>query len=120
MTAIPLSAGLIIQLFYWVTFLICILTFFNYSGSNNCDKLLGKNSMAPALIMICVYIILMGLRPVHYSFGDTVNYAATYARTLPVFGEIDWHGEWLERVRQQRCYLQELFPSGCTFSFRYQ
>ncbi|MBR6986049.1 MAG: S1 RNA-binding domain-containing protein [Ruminococcus sp.] len=59
--------------------------------------------MVPALIMICVYIILMGLRPVHYFFGDTVNYAATYARTQPVFGEIDFQKEWLFALFRTWC-----------------
>lgn len=103
MTALPITATLLIQLFYWVTFIICLLTFFNYSGSGNCEKLLARNSMAPALIMICAYIILMGLRPVHYFFGDTVNYAATYARTQPVFGEIDFHKEWLFALFRTWC-----------------
>lgn len=103
MSALPISASLIIQSFYWVTFIICLLFFFNYSGSGNCDKLLTKNSMAPALIMICIYIIVIGLRPVHYLFGDTVNYAATYAMTLPVFGEIDFHGEWLFALFRTWC-----------------
>ena len=103
MSAIPIPAQMIIQLFYWVTFIICLFTFFNYSGSGSCDKLLEKNSMAPALIMICVYIIVTGLRPVHYMFGDTVNYAATYARTMPVFGEIDFHKEWLFALFRTWC-----------------
>ena len=103
MTALPITATLLIQLFYWVTFIICLLTFFNYSGSGNCEKLLARSSMVPALIMICVYIILMGLRPVHYFFGDTVNYAATYARTQPVFGEIDFQKEWLFALFRTWC-----------------
>lgn len=103
MTAIPISANLIIQLFYWVTFIICLLTFFNYSGSGSCDKLMAKNSMVPTLIMVFLYIIVTGLRPVHYMFGDTVNYAATYARTQPVFGEIDLHKEWLFALFRTWC-----------------
>lgn len=103
MTVLPITATLLIQLFYWVTFIICLLTFFNYSGSGNCEKLLARSSMVPALIMICVYIILMGLRPVHYFFGDTVNYAATYARTQPVFGEIDFQKEWLFALFRTWC-----------------
>lgn len=103
MTAIPISANLIIQLFYWVTFIICLLTFFNYSGSGSCDKLMAKNSMAPTLIMVFLYIIVTGLRPVHYMFGDTVNYAATYARTSPVFGEVDLHKEWLFAMFRTWC-----------------
>lgn len=103
MTALPITATLLIQLFYWATFIFCLFAFFDYSSSGSCDKLLVKNSMVPALIMICIYIILMGLRPVHYFFGDTVNYAATYAKTLPVFGEIDFHGEWLFALFRTWC-----------------
>ena len=95
MTALPIPAELIIQLFYWVTFFLCVIAYFYYSTSRNCEKLLSQNSMIPALIMISVYIIVIGLRPVSSRFGDTVNYANTYYRTLPVFGEIDWTGEWL-------------------------
>lgn len=103
MTAIPISADLLAQLFYWVTFLICVFTFFNYSGSGSCEKLLAKNSMAPALIMICVYIIVMGLRPLSYRFVDTMNYARTYYNTLPLYGEIDWHKEWLFALYRTWC-----------------
>lgn len=103
MTALPISADLLAQLFYWVTFLICVFTFFNYSGSGSCEKLLAKNSMAPALIMICVYIIVMGLRPLSYRFVDTMNYARTYYNTLPLYGEIDWHKEWLFALYRTWC-----------------
>lgn len=103
MTALPITPETLIQMFYWVTFLMCLFTFFNYSGSGNCDKLLTKNSMAPALIMICIYIIVMGLRPLSYRFVDTMNYALTYRNTLPVFGEIDWSKEWLFALYRTWC-----------------
>lgn len=103
MTALPILPETIIQLFFWVTFLICIFTFFNYSGSNSCDKLLVKNSMVPALMVICIYILVIGLRPVHYMFGDTVNYALTYGKTLPVFGEIDFQKEWFFALFRTWC-----------------
>ena len=103
MMALPIPPEVIIQMFFWVTFLLCIFAFFNYSSSSNCDKLLVNNSMAPALIVICVYIIFIGLRPVHYIFGDTVNYALTYRNTLPIFGEIDFHKEWLFALFRTWC-----------------
>ena len=103
MTALPITAETLIQLFYWATFIFCLFTFFNYSGSGSCEKLLTKNSMAPALIMICIYIIVMGLRPLSYRFVDTMNYAATYYRTLPIFGEIDWNKEWLFALYRTWC-----------------
>lgn len=103
MTAIPIPADIIIQMFYWVTFLMCVFTFFNYSGSGSCEKLLTRNSMAPALIMICIYIIVIGLRPVSPRFGDTVNYARTYRNTMPIFGDIDFHKEWLFALFRTWC-----------------
>ena len=69
--------------------------FFNYSGSNNCDKLLTKGSMVPALLLTVFLIIFIGLRPINRLFGDTTTYATTYRAISPVFGEIDWKGEWL-------------------------
>ncbi len=95
MTAIPIPAELIGQLYYWVTFLICVFTYFSYTGSGGCDKLMTKNSMVPALILISIVIIIIGLRPVHHAFGDTVNYANSYALIRPVFGEINFSKEWL-------------------------
>ncbi len=103
MTALPIEPDTLIQLFYWMTFIICVFTYFNYSGSGGCEKLLSKISVVPTTIMIIVYIVLMGLRPVSWLFGDTINYAATYARTLPVFGEIDWQKEWLFSLYRTWC-----------------
>ena len=103
MMAIPIPAPLIIQLFYWVTFVLCVFAFLNYSGSGNCEKLLKKNSMVPALMVIILYIIVVGLRPVSPRFGDTVNYARTYANTLPIFGEIDFHKEWFFALFRTWC-----------------
>lgn len=103
MTALPVTATLVVQLFYWVTFLICILTFLNYSSSRNCEKLLSKNAMTPALIMVCVYILLMGLRPINIRFVDTVNYARTYRNTLPIYSEIDFNKEWFFSLYRVWC-----------------
>lgn len=103
MTALPIPAEVIVQSYYWVTFLICVFTYFSYTGSDGCDKLLTKNSMAPALIMISIYIIILGLRPVNHAFGDTVNYANSYALLSPVFHEIDWSKEWLYAIICKWC-----------------
>lgn len=103
MVALPIQPELIIQLFYWVTFIICVFTYINYSSSTSCEKLLNKNSIVPALILICVYIIVLGLRPVSPRFGDTVNYARTYRNTLPLFGEIDMSKEWLFALFRTWC-----------------
>lgn len=96
MNALPISPGLVPQLYYWAVFLFCLFLYFNYSGSDNCDKLLKKNSMYPALILTLFLMVYMGLRPVSHVFGDTVNYAWGYklANGLAFF-KMDFEEEWL-------------------------
>lgn len=95
-TALPIDPHIVSQLYYWVVFIICLFLYFNYSSSNNCDKLLTKNSMFPALLLTLFLMIYMGLRPVSFAFGDTINYAAGYktATGLAVFS-LDLNSEWL-------------------------
>lgn len=96
MNALPIGPGLVPQLYYWAVFLFCLFLYFNYSGSDNCDKLLKKNSMYPALILTLFLMVYMGLRPVSHVFGDTVNYAWGYklANGLAFF-KMDFEEEWL-------------------------
>ena len=112
MSPLPVDARLIPQIFFWFVFVVCLLMYFNYSGSNNCDKLLRSNSMVPALLLTVVLTIFIGLRPAHWIFGDTVTYARTYLKTPPVFGEIDWHEEWLFSVIRTWCRTMGFTVSG--------
>ena len=104
MNALPIGPGLVPQLYYWAVFLFCLFLYFNYSGSDNCDKLLKKNSMYPALILTLFLMVYMGLRPVSHVFGDTVNYAWGYklANGLAFF-KIDFDKEWLWDFILQTC-----------------
>lgn len=96
MNALPIGPGLVPQLYYWAVFLFCLFLYFNYSGSDNCDKLLKKNSMYPALILTLFLMVYMGLRPVSHTFGDTVNYAWGYKLANgSAFFKIDFDKEWL-------------------------
>lgn len=96
MSALPIDPFIVPQIYYWAVFLVCLFLFFNYSGSDNCDKLLQQNSMVPALILTLLLIVYMGLRPVSFAFGDTINYAAGYRRAtgMAVFS-LDLNKEWL-------------------------
>lgn len=96
MNALPIGPGLVPQLYYWAVFLFCLFLYFNYSGSDNCDKLLKKNSMYPALILTLFLMVYMGLRPVSHVFGDTVNYAWGYKLANgQAFFKMDFEEEWL-------------------------
>lgn len=103
MQALPIDPEVIPQIFFWLVFVACLLLYFNYSSSNNCDKLLTSGSMLPALLLTITSIILIGLRPVWWGFGDTVVYASTYSRTSPVLGDIDLSGEWLFLLLRTWC-----------------
>lgn len=96
MSALPIDPYIVPQIYYWAVFLVCLFLFFNYSGSDNCDKLLQQNSMAPALLLTLLLMVYMGLRPVSFAFGDTINYAAGYrsAMGMAVFS-LDLSKEWL-------------------------
>lgn len=96
MNGLPIPAQLIPQIYYWGVFIVCLFLYFNYSGSDNCNKLLQKNSMAPALLLSFVLMLLIGLRPLHSIFGDSVNYAHgyKYAPINTTFA-LDLNKEWL-------------------------
>lgn len=95
MTAIPIEPRLLTQIYYWLVFVVCLFLYFNYSGSDNCNKLLQKNSMVPALILTIFLMIFMGLRPVSYVFGDTINYALGYKLEVgDALFSIDFEKEW--------------------------
>lgn len=96
MNALPIGPGLVPQLYYWAVFLFCLFLYFNYSGSDNCDKLLKKNSMYPALILTLFLMVYMGLRPVSHVFGDTVNYALIYKLSTGLAHfSFNFEEEWL-------------------------
>lgn len=116
MTALPIQPALLIQIYYWGIFLFCLFIYFSYAGSNNCDKLLEKNSMVPALFFTVVLIFFMGLRPVTFAFGDTINYAAGYARVSGIAEwKIDMDEEWLFNSIMLACKASGMTVSGWFF-----
>lgn len=96
MNALQIEPSTVIQLYNWGVFIICVLLFFKYSGSNNCDNLLQQNSMLPTLILTIFLIVFLGLRPISNAFGDTWNYAYLYRMPAKsVAFAIDFNKEWL-------------------------
>ena len=105
MNALPIDPKLIPQIYYWGVFLVCVFLYFNYSGSGNCDKLLQKNSMAPALFFSILLMFLIGLRPVLRGyFGDSMNYAFGY-RNEPINAvfRVNLEKEWFWGFLRDSC-----------------
>lgn len=86
-----------------LTFVFCMFIFMQYSSSPNNDKLLEQHSAAPAMLLALVLILFIGLRPVSWVFGDTVNYAVGYARTSSHMSDIKWETEWLFSLYSSWC-----------------
>lgn len=113
MTALPIDPYIVPQIYYWAVFIICLFLYFNYSGSDNCDKLLQKNSMVPALMLTLFLMMYMGLRPISFKFGDTINYAAGYYRlTGTAAFAIDLDKEWLWAFVEVMCKQAGFTVSG--------
>ena len=105
MTALPIDPKLVPLLYYWSVFVVCLFLYFNYSGSDNCDKLLQKNSLAPTLFFAVVLIVFIGLRPVMRGFfGDSQNYAYGYRfDPINVAFSINFEEEWFWRYVRDTC-----------------
>lgn len=103
MTPLPLDPKLFAVINFWGISLFCLFLGMKYVSSDTCENLLEKKSPATAFIFCLIWTILLGLRPAHILFGDTVNYARTYMATSPVFGEIDFNKEWLFALYRTWC-----------------
>lgn len=127
MSSLPIPPELYPQLYYWGIFIVCLFLFFNYSGSDNCSKLLQKNSMIPALVFSLILIVFIGLRPNSYLFGDSANYAHGY-KFDPINSAfaIDLNKEWFWRFLRDICrvtgntlhvwfFIIAIGYIGCTF-----
>lgn len=104
MTPLPIQAQLFPQIYYWGVFIFSLFLYFNYSGSDNCNKLLQKNSMAPALVFSVLLIVFIGMRPLSYMFGDSDNYAYGFAfDPINAVFSVDLNKEWFWRFLRDTC-----------------
>lgn len=59
------------------------------------NSLQQKGSLPHLPLAICLFLAFwIGLRPVSFAFGDTLNYATDYNILNPRLASIDWSGEW--------------------------
>lgn len=87
--------------------MVCLFLYFNYSGSDNCNKLLQRNSMAPALVFSVILIFLLGLRPFRFGFfGDSVNYGMGYMYDpINATFAVNLEKEWFWRFIRDFCRI---------------
>ena len=113
MNPLPIDPHIVYPIYFWGIFITCVFLYLNYSGSNNCDKLLSNNSMIPALLLTLVLIVFMGLRPISGRFGDTVNYAWGYntMSIKPAIFAVDFDKEWFWAFIRNTCKASHLTVS---------
>ena len=104
MSALPIDPFIVHNIYVWTVFIVCVFLYFKYSGSDSCENLMQQHSMAPAMILTVLFVIFMGLRPISYAFGDTVNYSASYYRLVGVAAfSIDLNEEWFWHFIELMC-----------------
>ncbi|MBR0047432.1 MAG: EpsG family protein [Bacteroidaceae bacterium] len=103
MFPLPLDPRIFPVINFWGISIFCILLGLKYVSSDSCDNLLQQKSPAWATIFCFIWIFFLGLRPAHYTFGDTAVYAHTYLRTSTEYAEIDFHKEWLFALFRTWC-----------------
>ena len=62
----------------------------------------GSHLLGPLLLCL-VLTFWIGLRPVSFAFGDTVNYAREYNSLDPRHISMDWSGEWIWQWLMNGC-----------------
>ena len=94
---------------YW--FVVLLMTVKQFNTINKYPRYMVVErtfDYQPILIFSVFFIIFYGLRPMHYCFGDTVNYKKTY-ELLQTFGVFDADGteeresDWLFYYIQRFC-----------------
>jgi len=83
-------------IFHSVIFALCFFVAVRYTSSKNNDNLLKQQPVAMAVVLCVILILIIGLRPVSWAFGDTGNYARSYDYLLTTDAiKIDFRKEWL-------------------------
>ena len=82
--------------FLFLIIALSILEYIVIRNDNGMKVLYKQRSNWWMIILLIVLTIVLGLRPINYLFGDTVNYANTYQRALDM-AEVSFSrsGDWL-------------------------
>ena len=80
--------------FYYVSFILCVIVSLRYINSNSCDLLLKQNSPVAPTILAIIVTLYIGLRPISWWFQDMLNYAYLFNKFSGHIADIDWSGEW--------------------------
>lgn len=103
MGPLPLNPQIFPVINFWAISIFCLIMGLKYVSSDSCANLLQPKSPVAATMFCVIWILFLGLRPAHWTFGDTAVYAYTYMHTSPEFGEIDFHKEWLFALFRTWC-----------------
>lgn len=103
-----MSASLCHPIFLTVVACLCLLTGLRYVSSPGYELQERERGFVWPLIVSVVLVFWLGMRPISYLFGDTVNYAFEYRLLEPGLVEMDWHSEWIWQWLEMSCKISGL------------
>lgn len=92
-----IDASIYADVFYWVTWSLCLALSLLYLQSPNNKNLLTPKSSLPTLILVVIVTVFLGLRPARWWwFGDSSMYAHHYNNIANIANSftIDFSDEW--------------------------
>ncbi len=113
-------------LFINIILILTIAYALSHRRNNVSYVLAHKNNIAPTLLLCLIITLVLGLRPIHHLFGDTINYARIYERfqygiTTVGDNEGEWVWDWImyqcSQVMDVSLFflIIEIGYIGCTF-----
>lgn len=81
--------------FLLVITLLCVITSYRYITSSGNLLQQKQEEWIFSFILSLIFVLWIGMRPISGVFGDTVNYAFSYANMKLDVVEMDWHSEWI-------------------------
>ena len=98
-----MDATLYQPIFLTLISMLCVGYSLRYVSSSDYHLQLQSGGWLVPFVLSVVLVFWLGLRPVSYVFGDTVNYAAEYERLQPGIISMDWSREWIWQWLMHGC-----------------
>lgn len=103
-----MDAFLYFPIFLTLITILCVFTAFRYIGSAGYALQEEQKQFIVPLLLCLFLVIWIGNRPIHFAFGDTVNYGREYNKLNPIITNMDWSKEWVWTWIQHTCKMTGL------------
>lgn len=81
--------------FHLAVLCLVLIVFWQCSTGSILNKGAASLNAGWGFVLAVILILYIGLRPISYEFGDTINYASTFERYKQIPMNWEWGGDWL-------------------------